>query len=272
MLSYLIAFVAVAVFPTALAALGGHLATLAVLDPKAKRKWIYLVWTLAGLGVLFAGAQQRLSYLSDAEHDKKIVELQDASKGLQSTVNTSAQRQEYMRGQLESIGVMMGKFGEKSCDPAVGQLAGAISKMADGAARPIAPSKNMNMTLLYENSALNGSALRSHSTDAKTVTLSSFQIKLTGTSSTNVSVRLYLSAPLNSTSRWQETTSDEPRFPTALWDGAVLPVSPQETWNTAPLTGAFKGDIKYPINAKLKVFYGADKPSEATFTINKATD
>jgi len=121
LLPYVIGFLAVAVFPLALAGYGGHLATLALADGTKRRRALILVWGLAALGVVFAGLQQIEAYRSDKEHDAS----QDT---LKSKLDTSLQRQEYMRGQLDSIGLMVGKVGEKTTDPAVGQLAGAIIK------------------------------------------------------------------------------------------------------------------------------------------------
>jgi hypothetical protein len=93
MVAYILAFLAVAVFPMALAAIGGYLATLAVPDSKQKRKWLVIVWALAGCGVLFAALQQIEAHDSDVARDSKTTSLQ-------STLNTSLQDEAYMRGQL----------------------------------------------------------------------------------------------------------------------------------------------------------------------------
>ena len=88
------------------------------------------------------------TYKSDQEHDSE-------QTALQSTLNTSLQRQEYMRDQLDGIGVMISKVGEKSPDPAVGQLAGAIAKMADSAkAASVIPSSDLHLRVLYEGVGL----------------------------------------------------------------------------------------------------------------------
>ena len=130
MLSYVIGFFGVALFPAALAGIGGHLATLAITDHRARTKVLALVWVLAGLGVMFAGLQQVLAYRSDRENSSKVSELQSTTTGLRGTLDTSLQQQQYMKGQLESISVMIGKVGEKSADQGMRDLASALSKIA----------------------------------------------------------------------------------------------------------------------------------------------
>jgi hypothetical protein len=123
MLSYVIGFVAVALFPLALAGYGGHLATLAITDPKKQKRAIAIVWALAILGVVFAGLQQWQAYHADKEHDVKQQALQDK-------LEASLQLQQYTRGQLDSISLMIGRAGEKTTDPVTRRLAEAVSKMA----------------------------------------------------------------------------------------------------------------------------------------------
>lgn len=67
---YLISFLALALFPSLLAAYGVYLAAK-VLDGK-DRKWAFIiVWTLAILGVLSAGLQQFIVYKSDEANEAK---------------------------------------------------------------------------------------------------------------------------------------------------------------------------------------------------------
>ena len=131
MLLNIFGFLGVAFFPAILAAIGGHLATLTISDQHSKRLAIRGIWVLAGIGIVLAGLQQILAYHSDKEHDEKTAKLQSTATGLETTLDTTLQRQEYMRGQLESISVMVGKVGEKSSDPVVGQLASAIGKISE---------------------------------------------------------------------------------------------------------------------------------------------
>lgn len=130
-------------------------------------------------------------------------------------------------------------------------------------------SKILRISFLYHNKKLNGMAIQSDATDPKQLRLSDFQIRLDGNSPAILSVRLYLATALDSGWPWQKTASEEPGFPTAMWMGSPQPVSPTETWNTGELFAASKSDVKYPISAELKVFYGGESPAEAKFTIVK---
>ncbi len=72
MWSYLITFIAIAVFPLALAGYGGHLATLGLPNgSKEKRRALIIVWTLAAIGVLLFGVVQMTAYHADSTRDKK---------------------------------------------------------------------------------------------------------------------------------------------------------------------------------------------------------
>jgi hypothetical protein len=274
MLSYVIAFAAVALFPTALAAIGAHLATLAINDSKLKFKVILLVWTLAVIGVALAGLQQIEAYRSDLEHDSKISDLQNAANGLQVTANTSLQRQEYMRGQLDSISVMIGKVGEKSSDPVIGQLAGAIAKISDrqsSDARAIVLSA-IHLAIDLDGQPLNGQIVVGKVTaDGKNIMLPEIQTKNFGSQPADkVSARLYLSKTLaGGGAFWQPTTSDEEGFPLELFEGGAVSINPQETWNTNAIVFSLDKLPQEPIRTKLKVFYGADHPVEATFMFQK---
>ena len=69
---YIVTFIAVAVFPLALAGYGGHLATLALPENSQKRRRaIAIVWSLAIVGVLLFGAFQIISYFADKSRDAK---------------------------------------------------------------------------------------------------------------------------------------------------------------------------------------------------------
>ena len=132
-----------------------------------------------------------------------------------------------------------------------------------------APPKDVHLSLYYENRPLSGASINSTASDGKTLSISSFQVRLNGCSTATLSARLYLSVQVNNASMWQIFASEEPSFPTAIWEGSSWPVSPQETWSTTEFVATFKGVPSYPIAGKLKVFYGADKPVEANFTILK---
>ncbi len=134
---------------------------------------------------------------------------------------------------------------------------------------PAARSKDVQLALLYENHSLYRAALKNKSNTPKTISLSSFQVGLSGTASAQLSARLFLSIPATNQSQWQDTASEERGFPLALWEGSPNPVSPGETWNTTDLTVILKSEPSYPIKGRLKVFFGGENPAEADFTIVK---
>lgn len=108
-----------------------------------------------------------------------------------------------MPGQLDSIGVMISKVGEKSPDPAVGQLAGAIAKMADSAkAASVTPSSDVDLRVLYEGVGLDNRTIAA-SSPGKAIRLSDFQILNEGDHATDtVSLRLYFSQGLFLPASW----------------------------------------------------------------------
>jgi len=127
-MSYVITFLAVALFPLALAAYGGHLAA-SVLNGNARSKALWTVWILAAGGVILSGLQQFNAYRSDMESEKK-------QAALQAKLQTSLLDAEYMKGQLNSLSVMVGKIGDSRSDPEVKRMAKAIEKIAEQATNP----------------------------------------------------------------------------------------------------------------------------------------
>lgn len=93
-----------------------------------------IVWNLAAVGVVLAGVQQIMTYRADREHERQQQESEQRHKEEQSELKarleSSMQRQEYMRGQLDSIGLMIARLGEGRSDTSLTKLADAIGKMA----------------------------------------------------------------------------------------------------------------------------------------------
>ncbi len=93
-----------------------------------------------------------------------------------------------------------------------------------------------------------------------------------------ISVQLSLSSDIfmNGNDEWMRTATDDKIFPFSYYSSTVISsrtmgvgIAPQETWS---LQGDNFGSRIYAIgtnavSCKLKVFYGADKPAEASFTI-----
>jgi hypothetical protein len=66
---YFVTFVAVAVFPLALAAYGGHLAAIAMPELTRQRRVKLIVWGLALFGTALFGVSQIIAYRSDSKRD-----------------------------------------------------------------------------------------------------------------------------------------------------------------------------------------------------------
>jgi hypothetical protein len=113
---YLVSFLALAAIPLALGGYGAHLAAQVIDDKKHRRNAMLTVWGLAALGVLFAGVQQFLVYRSDNVHDAKL--------------EASSLQQENMRGQLQSIGLMIGALDKNGNNPDMREVAAAIERAA----------------------------------------------------------------------------------------------------------------------------------------------
>lgn len=93
-----------------------------------------------------------------------------------------------------------------------------------------------------------------------------------------ISVQLCMSSDIfmNGNDEWMRTATDDKIFPFSYYSSTVVSsrtmgvgIAPQETW---PLQGDNFGSRISPaitnvISCKLKVFYGAEKPAEANFTI-----
>lgn len=77
------------------------------------------------------------SYDAQKLNSEIQAQLRDDLTEARRKMDQSLQRQEYMRGQLDSIGLMVGKIREKSVDPGLKDLATAVSKLAERAAKPV---------------------------------------------------------------------------------------------------------------------------------------
>ena len=83
---YIVSFLAIALFPFALAAYGGHLAAK-VLDEKDRWTAFLIVWTLASLGVIMAGLQQYMVYRSDQANEVRQGKSENEAKDLNNEVH-----------------------------------------------------------------------------------------------------------------------------------------------------------------------------------------
>jgi pimeloyl-ACP methyl ester carboxylesterase len=86
-----------------------------------------------------------------------------------------------------------------------------------------------------------------------------------------LSVRLYLSeGDARWNGPWEPTRSDEEQFPIEFFWAARMEISPHETWNTPEfIVQRNRGKpFSRKLSARIKVFYGADKPAVADFTLH----
>ena len=103
---------------------------ITTLEGKKKSWLLIVVGLLAGFGVLTGALQQVGFYRSDSAHENRETGTQAKLTAVQSDLQSSLQQQAYMRGQLSSISMMIGKLGEKSSDPSLKQIADTIARMA----------------------------------------------------------------------------------------------------------------------------------------------
>jgi len=76
MLPHILAFLGVALFPSALAAFGIYLTTETIIDPKKRLTALLVFWALAIDAIVAVGLQQVSSYKADIRNEEKQSELQ----------------------------------------------------------------------------------------------------------------------------------------------------------------------------------------------------
>src|ERR1700731_1002605 len=105
-----------------MAALGGIVSAHAPVNPK--HKWTYgAAFVALGIfSVILIVTQSRAAA-------KEQVEALEKQRQIQEKLDSSRMSQEYMRGQLDSISVMVKKVGERTTDPVLGQMAVTIARM-----------------------------------------------------------------------------------------------------------------------------------------------
>ena len=113
-----------------MALLGG---IVSVWPPKTRRRETEYVSAFVLLGVV----SMVLIVRQSNEAEKAQTQIQEKAdrheKELRGKLDQSLLSQEYTRGQLDSIGLMIGKLGEAKNNPDMKQLATAIAKMAENA-------------------------------------------------------------------------------------------------------------------------------------------
>jgi hypothetical protein len=138
------------------------------------------------------------------------------------------------------------------------------------------PSGTLALHILYSNAELNGHTIEAtiRAVDPNQATLFAlqpFQAENSGESVNQISAHLYFSVPIDAmTASWTSIASDDSKFVSAfLWTTPVTaaPISHGETTSLPEFQGNKVLGFTAPISARLKIFYGADKPAEANFTV-----
>jgi hypothetical protein len=137
-----------------------------------------------------------------------------------------------------------------------------------------------NLHILYDNEALDGRKITANiraidPNQATLFALQPFQFNNSGETIPKISVHLYFSVPIDLlTVFWISAASDESNFPSSfVWNTRLTdpPISRGETWSITAFQGNKVRGFTEPITAKLKVFYGTNRPAEATFTISPSS-
>lgn len=132
---YVINFLAVAAFPLAVAAYGGHLAAKVLSKPE-RHKALAVVWMLAIFGVLISGVQQVLIYRShqaQAAQQTAFAEKDDQNQQqLRDELRSTLQREEYLRKELDDIAQFLRA---PHPDMKMSGVAATASRMAEDAMR-----------------------------------------------------------------------------------------------------------------------------------------
>jgi hypothetical protein len=137
-MSYVLAVLGAAA-TIAMAAYSTHLPT-APSDRKRVRP-LWIIWGLAVLALTLYGADQWLMYKSDRVHEQEEMDRQRLAERqsgeLKARLDDSLRKEEYMRGQLDSIALVVGKFAKTENNSDMRQLARAIEKMAENSKRQL---------------------------------------------------------------------------------------------------------------------------------------
>ncbi|MBP7527134.1 MAG: hypothetical protein KA801_04380 [Syntrophorhabdaceae bacterium] len=99
-------------------------------NSKDKTKKIMIFAGLGVLGIALILVSGVRTYDAQKANEKVQADLRQQVQATNDKLSQSLISQEYMKGQLNSIGTVMSKIGEKSPDPVIGQMANTISKLA----------------------------------------------------------------------------------------------------------------------------------------------
>jgi len=237
------------------------------------KRWAYrILFIVFGIAVVVTTAMQSVRNQSEQERLRK----EAAATEIQLSNQVSAQG-----GKLDAIAHFEQQFltfvqqrpTSDAAAKAYETMASAVVKLASGAnPATAAPPPGGRLEILYDGSTVDGKTILAGTANGQ-LQLSPFHTKNVGKQATgSVSVRLYFNKPVNMTvgNGWFPTESEEPGYPICFYASGMpaIIVNPSETWNWQPFFAMVQnwkqGDT---VSAKIKFFYGTEKPSAATFTI-----
>lgn len=246
------------------------------------KKWFYrLLFIVFGVAVIATTACQSVRNASEQQHLK--TEAQKTEKDLSNKVSEQG-------GKLDAIAHFEQQFltfvsqSQRSSGnapdaqtKAYEAMALSVMKMAQGSGPSSSP--DVHLHILYNKNELNGQTVRvpfNPQGSAKMFQLLPFSVHNSGSHISNaVSVRLYFSKQVQSSNQWMATPSDEADLPFCYYAGGMMApiyINAQETWNFSEFSGLIQNQNmdSNEIAVRMKVFYGADRPVVANFTIRPA--
>ena len=273
MVADLLAYVLLGVVQVATAVWGGIVSALTI-PAGAERR--FHVGTFVALGlfgcalIVWSGLRtfdtQRASNSAQSQLQEDLGKARDG-------MNQSLRRQEYMRGQLDSISLLVGRASEKSADPVLGQFAGAIAKMATNAKNTMAETGVSALRIVAEGKELRG---RTFSYDnAGIARLPEIMIANDGPDTTSgpVIIRLFANGAVHfcgGGGLWQPmSSSSDEEYQVELDASSNWRINAGEVWHAGTVCLQANDEKKppAPVRLLLKTFYGAQKPLDTQFSI-----
>ncbi|MFZ0960716.1 MAG: hypothetical protein WAO35_07395 [Terriglobia bacterium] len=131
--------------------------------------------------------------------------------------------------------------------------------------------KTGTVEILYGNKELDGAVIETGGRQDvfNGLVIPTFQIRSTK-GVTLSAICLYLSeGDARWDGPWLPTPSDDSDFPTEFYWGPLVYISPQQTWNTSSFAAQRNKGEPWDniVKARIKIYFGADAPATADFTL-----
>jgi hypothetical protein len=132
----LLVYLLLGVIQVCTAVWGGIVSARSIPDGRERNNHIVAFVFLGLIGLAITVWSGLRSYDSQQASNAAQAALRGEVSNAGRRLEQSLQRQEYMRGQLDSIGLMVGKLGQRTNDPALNTVAEAVKRMADVTNQP----------------------------------------------------------------------------------------------------------------------------------------